>query len=127
MDEPGTLAEIKEFVRGHGLLDPDPPVTHIFSKINVNGEQTHDVFKFCRSFALSAPPKGQAGTAQKGGDAIKWNFGKYVIDGDGRVVMRFKQKETVADIDTPELLGAWAKRAPPAATAATATISSAAT
>eukprot|EP01043_Picozoa_sp_COSAG02_P077980 COSAG02_NODE_17338_length_1011_cov_1.300439_1_plen_303_part_01 len=57
--------------------------------------------------------------AQKPGEAIKWNFGKYVIDGDGQVVMRLGPKDTVTVLDTPEYLGKWAQLAastPPTAT-----------
>ncbi len=77
----------------------------------VNGDETHDVFKFCRSAVLPRPAKGQPGMAQKPGEAIGWNFGKYVIDGDGQVVMRLGPKDTVKVLDTPEYLGKWAQLA----------------
>jgi glutathione peroxidase len=50
----------------------------MFSKIDVNGADTHPVYKFLKS--------------QKGGtlgDDIKWNFTKFLIDKEGNVVNRF--------------------------------------
>ena len=61
-----------------------PSITQVFQKVMVNGADTHDLFKFCRGVTLPSPAKDQPGMAQKLGEAIKWNFGKYVIDGDGR-------------------------------------------
>lgn len=90
----------------------------------VNGDETHDVFKFCRSAALPSPGQGQPGMAQKVGEAIKWNFGKYVIDGDGQVVLRLGPKDTVKVLDTSEYLGKWAQPASaPPFTAADAAMS----
>lgn len=88
-----------------------PNVTQVFQKVMVNGDETHDVFKFCRSATLPSPAKGQPGAAQKKGEAIGWNFGKYVIDGDGQVILRLGPKETVKVLDTPEHLGRWAATA----------------
>ncbi len=50
----------------------------LFSKIEVNGEDAHPVFKFLKS--------------EKGGllgDAIKWNFTKFLVDKQGTVIERF--------------------------------------
>lgn len=46
--------------------------------IQVNGEAAHPLFKF-----LKAEAKGTIG------DAIKWNFTKFLVDKDGIVVNRF--------------------------------------
>lgn len=46
--------------------------------IQVNGEAAHPLFKF-----LKAEAKGTIG------DAIKWNFTKFLVDKDGVVVNRF--------------------------------------
>ena len=90
----------------------------------VNGADTHDVFKFCRGVTLPSPAKDQPGMAQKLGEAIKWNFGKYVIDGDGQVVLRLGPKDTVKVLDTSEHLGKWAQLASaPPPTAADAAMS----
>ncbi len=71
--EPGSDDEIKEFCQlNYGVKFP------LFSKIEVNGADTHPVFKFLKS--------------KKGGllgDSIKWNFTKFLVDKKGSVVERF--------------------------------------
>lgn len=50
----------------------------IFEKIHVNGKNTHPIFKYLKS--------------QKGGllgSRIKWNFTKFLIDREGKVVKRY--------------------------------------
>ena len=59
----------------------------LFSKIEVNGENTHPVYKFLKS--------------EKGGllgDAIKWNFTKFLIDKQGNVVERYAPMTTPDNI-----------------------------
>lgn len=51
----------------------------MFAKIEVNGENAHPVFKYLKD---AAP--GVLGTR-----GIKWNFTKFLIDHNGRVVKRF--------------------------------------
>ena len=71
--EPGSDAEIAEFCRlNHGVTFP------LMSKINVNGENAHPIYKYLKSAA-----KGTFG------DAIKWNFTKFLISRDGSKVERF--------------------------------------
>ena len=71
--EPGSDAEIAEFCRlNHGVTFP------LMSKINVNGENAHPIYKYLKSAA-----KGTFG------DAIKWNFTKFLISRDGSRVERF--------------------------------------
>jgi glutathione peroxidase len=71
--EPGTNTDIAEFCSlNYGVS------FQMFSKIDVNGADTHPVYKFLKS--------------QKGGtlgDDIKWNFTKFLIDKEGNVVNRF--------------------------------------
>ncbi len=71
--EPGSDGEIKSFCElNYGVDFP------LFSKIEVNGENTHPLYKFLKS--------------EKGGllgDAIKWNFTKFLVDKKGIVVERF--------------------------------------
>lgn len=64
----------------HGVTFP------LFSKIDVNGEGAHPLFKH-----LAAEAPGAMGTKR-----IKWNFTKFLVDRDGKVVKRF------APADTPE-------------------------
>lgn len=136
--EPGTLPEIKEFIKNTGMLDalvrplrcsaPRPalrlasladrlapvacphqkPITHVFSKAIVNGKETSDVYRFLRSATLPEPKGGVPGTAQKPGDALGWNFQQYIIDADGQVAMRLAHKDLATVLDTPEYFGKWA-------------------
>lgn len=51
----------------------------IFSKIDVNGNSAHPLFKFLKSNA-----KGFLGT-----EFIKWNFTKFLVDKNGNVIKRY--------------------------------------
>jgi glutathione peroxidase len=76
--EPGDDKEIKSFCEmNYGVEFP------LFSKIEVNGGNAHPVYKFLKS--------------EKGGvlgDAIKWNFTKFLIDKQGNVVERYAPMTT---------------------------------
>ena len=80
--EPGSDDEIKSFCEiNYGVKFP------LFSKIEVNGANAHPLYKFLKS--------------EKGGllgDAIKWNFTKFLIGRDGTVLKRY------APLDTPASL-----------------------
>jgi len=71
--EPGTSEEIGEFCqRNYGVSFP------MFEKIEVNGDGAHPLYQWLRT--------------EKGGllgDAIKWNFTKFLVDEDGEVVKRY--------------------------------------
>ena len=71
--EPGTDAEIRGFCeRNYAVTFP------LFSKIEVNGEGAHPLYKY-----LKAEAKGLLG------DNIKWNFTKFLVDREGNVLDRF--------------------------------------
>ncbi len=71
--EPGTNEEIAEFCRiNHGVTFP------LMAKIEVNGDKAHPIYNYLKSAA-----KGTFG------NAIKWNFTKFLINRDGTVVKRF--------------------------------------
>lgn len=70
--EPGTSAEIKEFVKKYSVTFP------LFDKIEVNGANAHPIFKFLR-----AKLKGILGSS------VKWNFTKFLCNRDGIPVERF--------------------------------------
>lgn len=72
--EPGDAAEIANFCSL--TYDVSFPV---MSKVDVNGADAHPLYKF-----LKKEQKGVLGT-----EAIKWNFTKFLIGKDGRVVDRF--------------------------------------
>ena len=55
----------------------------MFEKIDVNGENTHPIYKYLKSNA-----KGIFG------NEIKWNFTKFLIDVEGNVVDRFAPTTT---------------------------------
>jgi len=85
--EPGEDAEIAGFCeRNFGVTFP------LFSKVDVNGDDAHPVFDWLRS--------------EKGGllgSRIKWNFTKYLVGKDGKVIDRYapttKPEKISADIE----------------------------
>lgn len=81
--EPGNSEEIKKFCDlSYGVTFP------IFSKIEVNGEGTHPLYRLLKSECPGI----------LGSEAIKWNFTKFLVDSDGKIVSRF------ASATTPEAL-----------------------
>jgi glutathione peroxidase len=81
--EPGDEAEIKNFcTEKYDVTFP------MFAKIEVNGANTHPLFK-----ALKQEAPGLLGT-----QAIKWNFTKFLVDRGHRVMRRY------APTDKPEAL-----------------------
>lgn len=81
--EPGDEEKIKEFCDlRFNISFP------LFSKIEVNGENTHPLYNYLKQ---EAP--GVMGTKK-----IKWNFTKFLIDREGNVIKRF------APTSTPESL-----------------------
>jgi glutathione peroxidase len=86
--EPGTAEEIATFCSTtYGVTFP------LTEKVDVNGPDRHPLYR-----ELTAVPdaEGEAGD-------VKWNFEKFLVDPDGRVVGRFRP--TVAP-DAPELVSA---------------------
>ena len=76
--EPGDAGEIGAFCeKNYGVSFP------MFDKIEVNGAQAHPLFKF-----LKAESPGVLGT-----QGIKWNFTKFLVDREGRVVRRYGSKD----------------------------------
>jgi glutathione peroxidase len=85
--EPGTEAEIVQF------CDLNYHTTFpLFAKIDVNGKDAHPLYEHLKS---SAP--GILGT-----EAIKWNFTKFLIDRQGKVLKRYASKDTPESI-APEI------------------------
>ncbi len=71
--EPGDEKSISEgCLINYGVTFP------MFSKIDVNGENAHPIYKY-----LKSKLKGTFG------DNIKWNFTKFLIDKNGNPVKRF--------------------------------------
>jgi glutathione peroxidase len=86
--EPGSDTEIAEFCEmNYGVSFP------LFSKVDVNGEGAHPLFKF-----LTSAKPGVLGS-----EAIKWNFTKFLVGKDGQVIARYapttKPEDIAADIE----------------------------
>eukprot|EP01026_Neomeris_dumetosa_P037474 TRINITY_DN3035_c1_g1_i10.p4 TRINITY_DN3035_c1_g1~~TRINITY_DN3035_c1_g1_i10.p4 ORF type:complete len:114 (-),score=17.62 TRINITY_DN3035_c1_g1_i10:215-556(-) len=79
--EPGSNKEIKQFASRKGAKFT------IMDKVDVNGRETEPLYDYLKS--------------QKGGwfnRDIKWNFSKFLVDREGKVVDRF------GSMTTPEML-----------------------
>ena len=86
--EPGSEAEIQNFCRvNFGVTFP------MFSKIKVNGDDTHPLYVHLKS--------EQPGIL--GSEMIKWNFTKFLVDKNGKVIKRYgsstKPEELEEDIE----------------------------
>ncbi|MFN0136334.1 MAG: glutathione peroxidase [Phycisphaerae bacterium] len=75
--EPGTNAEIKEFCKTKFGVGFD-----LFEKVPVKGEEASELYKF-----LTAADRGE-----KLAGPIKWNFTKFLIDREGKLVERFEPR-----------------------------------
>jgi glutathione peroxidase len=86
--EPGTAEEIGEFCSAtYGVTFP------MFEKIDVNGAERHPIYT-----ELTAVPDadGQAGD-------IQWNFEKFLVGPDGKILGRFRPR---TDPEDPALVAA---------------------
>ena len=86
--EPGTADEISEFCSvNYGVTFP------MFAKIDVNGPGRHPLYT-----ELTAVPdaEGEAGD-------IQWNFEKFLIDPEGKIVGRFRP---MTEPEAPEIVAA---------------------
>jgi glutathione peroxidase len=72
--ESGSEAQIKEFCSLTYQVD-----FPMFSKIDVNGDKAHPLYKFLKKEASGV----------LGSEAIKWNFTKFLVNKQGEVVERF--------------------------------------
>jgi glutathione peroxidase len=76
--EPGTNEEIKQFCTlKYNVSFP------MFAKISVNGADIHPLYKFLT---------GKETNPEFGGD-INWNFNKFLIDRNGKIIARFDSRE----------------------------------
>jgi len=81
--EPGTTEEIKQFCTSkYNVTFP------MFDKLDVNGDQRHPLYVLLAGKDSPFP-----------GD-IKWNFNKFLIGRDGKILKRFDSK---VKPDAPEL------------------------
>lgn len=85
--EPGSEKEISEgCLINYGVSFP------MFSKVDVNGPNAHPLYKFLKSELPGFP-----------GNEIKWNFGKFLLDGKGKPIKRYspftKPEKLIKDIE----------------------------
>ncbi|HEY4200062.1 MAG TPA: glutathione peroxidase [Devosiaceae bacterium] len=81
--EPGNAAEIQNFCSvNYDVTFP------LFAKIDVNGDGADPIYQWLKSEAPGI----------FGSEAIKWNFTKFLLDRDGKVVDRFAPTTVPADL-----------------------------
>lgn len=92
--EPGSDEQVASFCeKNYGVSFP------MFSKVEVNGPDAHPLFVMLK----------QQAPGILGSEGIKWNFTKFLVDRDGKVVVRFGsmtspekiEGELVAALSTP--------------------------
>lgn len=87
--EPGDNADIQQACElNHGVTFP------LFAKIDVKGPTAHPLFK-----QLTKEAPGFLGSKR-----IKWNFTKFLVDRNGRIVKRF------APTVTPDKIESWVRK-----------------
>ena len=77
---PGTIQEIHSFCTAN--FDIHFPQ---FDKIDVNGENAHPLYTWLKT--------------QAGGGDIKWNFTKFLVGRDGKVIKRYESRDQIAAIE----------------------------
>jgi len=86
--EPGTSDEISEFCSvNYGVTFP------LFAKIDVNGADRHPLYA---ELTAVADAEGKAGD-------IQWNFEKFLLGPDGKVLARFRP---MTEPEAPEVIDA---------------------
>lgn len=89
--EPGTAEEIETFCSTtYGVTFP------LFEKVDVNGENRHPVYEVLTE---TADTEGYTGD-------IRWNFEKFLVSPDGKVVARFNPMTTPSAPDVVDAIEA---------------------
>lgn len=82
--EPGESEDIAEFCElNYGVTFP------MYEKIDVKGDEAHPLFKY-----LSKEAPGVLGSK-----SVKWNFTKFLVDQEGRVLKRFAPSTAPGQIE----------------------------
>ena len=81
--EPGTNEEILEFATSK--YDAN---FQIFDKVEVNGDGACDLYRYLKS--QKSRPDGESD--------IAWNFTKFLVDGNGEVLVRYEPGTTPDEI-----------------------------
>lgn len=91
--------------RNFGVIFP------IFEVIDVNGENAHPLFQYlkeqadCREFGIDFEEKLLKEKIQEinplflDGKNIRWNFTKFLVDANGRVIKRFEPTDSIIDLE----------------------------
>lgn len=79
---PGTIAEIKEFCS----TNYNVKFTQ-FDKIEVNGENEHPLYTYLKANAENK-------------NNIRWNFTKFLISADGKILKRFESGDKMEDVES---------------------------
>lgn len=82
--EPASESEIKIFCTTKYDVSFD-----MFSKIEVNGDNTHPLYQYLKKEA----------SGLLGSESIKWNFTKFLVDQNGKVLERYGSMTTPEEID----------------------------
>jgi glutathione peroxidase len=85
--EPGTELEIQRFCEAKFNVQ-----FPMFSKITVKGEARHPLY--VELIAQQPKAQGNPGSAPKEGSDISWNFEKFLVGRDGKVIARFAPQVT---------------------------------
>jgi glutathione peroxidase len=84
--EPGSAEDIAQFCSvNYGVTFP------VAAKVDVRGKGAHPLFRF-----LSSERRGLFGAR-----SIKWNFTKFLVDRDGRVVARYGPRTKPEALEGP--------------------------
>ncbi len=101
---PGSDEEIHSFCTGrYGITFPQ------FAKIDVNGEKAIPLYQYLTANTTFAGFSGPMGLMMKGvvrkmdkdyknNGNIKWNFTKFLIDREGKIVARFEPTADMKDV-----------------------------
>ncbi|WP_404789111.1 glutathione peroxidase [Altericista sp. CCNU0014] len=82
--EPGSASEIRSFCETRfGVTFP------LFQKVDVNGKDAHPLFQY-----LTKAAPGLFGT-----ETVKWNFTKFLVDRNGKVVERYPSLAKPEDLE----------------------------
>jgi len=78
--EPGTNEEIQSFCQlNFGVTFP------VFGKIKVNGKDAHPLYQYLKE--------------ETGGAPIKWNFNKFLIDKNGKIIKRYLSGDSLEALE----------------------------
>ena len=75
--ESGSNEQIKAFAKNYGATFP------LMDKVEINGDGASDLFEYMKEAKKVSGPEALLG------NDVKWNFGKFLVDKQGKVVNRY--------------------------------------